>query len=1589
MAVVAPRDPRAASRRGRGVLGAVGKWLALGAVFVVALGVSIAVHLDLQPVRRTVRLIANRVLTGVFEGRLVIGGIDHLDLHGVTFLDVTTYDPHGGQVIHVHRLQADAELLAIAWSALFGHGDLVIRVPHVHLDDADVTLERDPDDRVSIAAAFELRPRAPGGGRGVRLSLEHIAIDRGRAHGSFAPPAALDGDVTNVSARLWITAEEGLVIDVDPTQVQASTPLPGRIAGSLTFQLQRTGPGDGLVMAATFTGKVGDVGTHASARLHGARLEGAIAIPHATPQEVASLLPEARALRAAGSLAIVAEGELPDLHFDTGVVFDGGGEIDASGTLATRAPLNLDAAVTVRGVDPRVVLDLHAATPVSAAGHLHVADGTVDADARTASFSLSGHLIPGVDARARREDGAWSGTAGVHEVGAPAQVSFSYDPRGALDVEVDAEVASFRAVPRLAIPIDGSGHVHGEGSWRGGNLAARVTARVRDLRAPGAALTRGTVALRLSGQPGSIQILASVQGEGVRTGLSTWERVSAETRGPLLTPRFAITFDGVGRDPVSVQGALDVEAGEITGVRARLGEGEIGVRVARIAVRDGAVRIEGIRLEGAGTLEGRLAFAGGEINGELRGEDVDLDEVARLGGLPEGVAGRARVDLKLASSRSGSRDGHLDVGVDGGEIAGIAGFSGHISTRFDGDRVRTDARFQLQGDSACAGTAAKQEVTGGDLRLPGPLLDMDAWRRVWGRAHLATSGDLGCLRRLPRVQREVAGSAIARVTTSEMGYGLYFDPLGITATAVVLPNGRGTLTTSVTLERAPGALLPSFHDLSVKTEGLEVAGVGFRSLHTDLEITGASLNAATGAAEATLSLRDDGPLASLHLTTTLDLPALLGPPEARWASLRRTPFHGRVSVPRRAVTAFAGLPSFVTERVPLLGGYGDTLAGDVQLDADLGGTVDAPTVDAHVAGWGLGQATIPEPVPAEKGCTGSPPPPEATLGTWGLLVDADAHATYDGREARLDALHLRNGGREVASGSGRVTLPIADLLAGRAQPKGDLRVALDRVPLGEVPYFADVDVGGHLSGTLTLKGLGETPSLHVDLSLPDLAVGHSFVYDRATIVVDVPEPAGGLREARAALALSGGAGGELTVRASAKVSWEKGGILPDQTLPAELTLTAKDFRLAAAAPLLPRRIVGRLGGKLDGTVHLGWADTAPFEADLALRGGEIDLPQLGQRLHDVSAHIAGARDGSVKLTGLSARAGAGRIQGSGSANFERWALQCADVACLSQAEVALTVGSKDRIPLTFGGVPVGEAWGKVRLAAITPDRHLALTVTPDLRVALDPSLGRSVQSLDDAPDLTVCYAPKPPVTARRVSIAVPFKVAVSGKVLDDRVDVVGVTLAGRVRVELGGEHASTSGEITVARGARVELLQKPFEIESGKVTLAKDRQPQIDVTALWEAPEGQLRLGYRGGVAPIDKAGPWCHMGDRSGDACFAALLSGGAEQAAATSGTSAQLHVMAKIAGNVSTSVGTAADGNPQAGLAYDWGRARIGVSTYYGAGASGAPGSAGAAAPQGQRTVVTLDWRFWRSWVLQGHADVGADQETVGAELFWQHRF
>ncbi len=574
------------------------------------------------------------------------------------------------------------------------------------------------------------------------------------------------------------------------------------------------------------------------------------------------------------------------------------------------------------------------------------------------------------------------------------------------------------------------------------------------------------------------------------------------------------------------------------------------------------------------------------------------------------------------------------------------------------------------------------------------------------------------------------------------------------------------------------------------------------------------------------------------------------------------------------------------------------------------------------------------------------------------------------------------------------------------------------MPLGDIPFFGDRDTGGHLSGKLAMDGIGDKPSLQVDLHMDDLKVGHDVAYERAAITLDIAKQkaaeGGGERSPlKLAVELAGKVGGRLTTTVAGEVAWENG-LVPtlDQDRALQLDLLAQRFRIAAAGPFVAG-VLSRVDGVLDGASHVEWSLNSRKAAKLGqvkltLKDGVLNLPALGQELHNVSLDIAAGEQGKVQINDLRAEGAKGLLTGKGYAQF--------DGLWFRKAELQFDIKSGAELPITLGGVPYGDASGQISLAVTAPKGELDLVVgIPALHIDLAPGLGRQVEGTEDNPDITVLQAirsedlPPPPGGGRKIVLTLnPVHIEVAGKVLG-KVPVDATITASKtvpIRIEIGAKHPRVSGVVNLPR-AKIELLHKQFVIEGGTVRLNPDDVSRsfVNATARWDSPDGPVFVEFVGEVSPMTsdklKEKLKCRSGDLSQERCFSALLvgpegnnPGSAQGAAQGQALATQLiasEFSTQIAGGLSTSLGTADDGSFRPGLQYNAGKnAVIELSTYGMGGGSGATTtSAGAAAPKGQHSLLTIDWRFWRNWSLRGKADVGSDQQTYGADVLWQFRY
>jgi hypothetical protein len=223
------------------------------------------------------------------------------------------------------------------------------------------------------------------------------------------------------------------------------------------------------------------------------------------------------------------------------------------------------------------------------------------------------------------------------------------------------------------------------------------------------------------------------------------------------------------------------------------------------------------------------------------------------------------------------------------------------------------------------------------------------------------------------------------------------------------------------------------------------------------------------------------------------------------------------------------------------------------------------------------------------------------------------------------------------------------------------------------------------------------------------------------------------------------------------------------------------------------------------------------------------------------------------------------------------------------------------------------------------------------------------------------------------------------------------------KILVEGGRARGTGEVLIGPSSRIELLGKPFSFEDGAgCTWHGDLgNPFVNAKLRWEWPEGTIWVEFKGTPTPFneDKLSYTSATGMTT-DHIKQVLLTGGesaSAQASSNSGAPGQGMATALVASQLSTQlghglstkVGTRDDGTLQPGLEYRAGQALIGVSTYDASGTNAGATMAGGAAPKGQHSVITIDWRFWKAWSLRGTVDVGSDQQTLGADMLWQHRY
>lgn len=1586
----------------------------LTVVFTASTLAAVVLHLDSAPSRRIIQRSTNLLLGSLFEGKIIAGEIEHIDLDGVVLKGAAAVDPNGQPVIVADRLRAEADLIEMARRGLFGEGPLEIEIPYIRIEHADVLVEESPLGSVTIADTFQMKPEPPepevpppptAPPRPVRVSMKHIEIGTGWAHGRVVASQILDADVTRLVGGVFVT-ETGVRVSVEQTSVLDRRFLPAVTQGSASYDLTVTfapkGQDDSVVMWSNFAGRFGELPVVARANLDNGYLSAVADVPKAEPSQVLSVLPDLF-LSDDVSARVELSGPIPHFDVDARVELKSRdrdpGVVTVSGGFDAEELVRYDLVYAISSFDLQSISSFLPHSRLYAKGSLRGEVGgpvtRLGGDLRSEPTVIEGQAVPAVDAHVTLDRGLLHVSTHIEEEGMPIDGGLVLDTSD-LGVRFFAKtrLASLR-VPRLGAPIDGAATIEARGHLEGGRLSADVNADVRGLRAEGLELAQGQLSGRVEGQLDALEVSASLTGRELQSAGTFFEEVKARATGPIARPRVSAELTDRREGHVTAAGALDTERGAAYGVRFTVERKDARAEgtIDKVGADAGGLAIEGISVEGEGFggVSGDLRVSRGELVGHMSAEAIDLQKLATLLGVPDPVGGIASLDVKLERTPRG-RTGHVQLQIEDGSALIFGGLSTHLTATFEDDEVALDGLFRVvarapessdaESYELCDGTIAEVLFKGGRAELKGPLLAKETWLGAIGRIDVrADDWSLRCLAELV--------------------------PFGLPVSDV-----DGRVTTRFSVERGAGDAFPSVKDVYVRTRGLSVSGPqGFgddepawASTEIDVQIKG-GLDGRTGSTTANAVLFDGNILADATATLELDLDALATDPRADFLA---TPVTGKLTVPRRKIADFRTLPTFVRDAIP-------PLDGEVRLDGYADGTVGEPFLAVTVRGLGLTYR------PAEGG-----------LSDWSIPIDVDGTLTYESGEAGLDA-EIAHGGQNVATINAMASVMLSDLIDPPAEGvpwTGGVYADLTSLPLAAMPVLSDRGIGGHLDGTISVGGINERPSLDVDLHAEMLQVGPEFYADtRLTVVIEpiakaatAQLPVGAIDAAmaprekgvlRTSLDVQPESGGRLSALAYSGVLWESR-LYPtlDPDAPADLSVVAEEFSLAAFEPLVLGDL-SKLEGIIDGHARVGWGrvqsgDQGSVDAYLRVSSGVVHVPQLGQELRNASMVIIGNPAGVLRFDEIQAEGLSGRVQGS--------ALLRLDGLRPTRASGEIRIASDEKLPISLEGVPLGQAYGQVGFDAQFKEHEVAVLVkVPTLHVDLPAATARDVQSLDEHPDVVLSH-PLGPEEAKRSADAAKLvfdldlgEVQVEGA----GIEVTLTSGARKPRIVLT-DVARFSGDIQLVSGY-FDVLGKTFQIERGLVRLRQEdtSNPYLNVTAFWDAPAGgRIYVDYVGILKPVtdDKLNFRSDPPRPKRDILAAIILGKDLQEAETSSGQGTAGDVAAGVGGELaseqfnallkgiaplrglSTRFGTTEEGAVKGSLVYQRGSTVAALSAYRQEDPSTTgqgPTTATQEPDAASRAEVSVDWGFTDNWSLRGTFGVGAGSPTSGVDLIWQYRY
>jgi translocation and assembly module TamB len=1531
-------------------------------------------YANTPPGQRLVLSKVNAALGSSFRGTIAVCRVGTIGPFGVTGVDATIDDPAGRRVLSVHGVSVHVATLAAVRSALFGRsGPIALDLSTVAVESLEVNLDRDQDGKLELLDALASRHPSTSRGRGVRLAVPQIALGHARASGPQGGGPPLDVDVDDLRAALTVAPD---FVDGDISQakitargIAGGADVVGALQGHVAKASAEEFPHDARVV---WDGALGPIAHSARASLAHGAVEAVVDVPDTRPESIRSVWPASSIDRPA-RLHLEAHGTLPRVELALHAAV-GQASLVATGPVSLAEERTAKLTLRAEDVDIR---EFAASAPRSRLG----LTGTVSLDATTEG-ALSGDAalrflggsvgtsaLPRASIHATLSRSATKQLRSNAEVildepDAPTRLTVQLFPRGepsAIDFQFESMADDLQRVPELPHGVSGrvQASAAGEIDIARKTIEAQLQARVAAFVRGTTRVQSGAVEARAHGPLDAPEVDVGVQARGLSAG--AWHVRSADVRAVGAATAPHVTVLARGPDIPDVDAAVDVALGHglsLRGLRVVLAQaGERAFVTVRDATMQGPdVTVNDARIEGLGApVTATVTIARGAKRVVARTGGVDLARLARLAGMKRLQGGTVALDTDLTWLGTAGR-GHLLLNAFHVNAGSAMDATAHVELSLDGRSAVAKMHADVPGVAS---------------------LDVDAPELTFGPAGARTAPNWMDTSGVVDLDARADASRLAALLPAD------FLPLDeasgkVALKAHVARQGGGDRTPDVHLTVSTEKLVlsprvPTERDI----DGVRVHPLpAWRMAGIDFAIEG-GVDGAAGRLQMSATARDaKGALAQLDATSEhFPYQDFFRDSAGLRRDLRKTEFNVNVSVPERGL---GGLPAILQQRF---------VTGRLQARLSAAGTLEDPTVNLTAA---LRHADL----------SGN-----AVAGP----VDVDAQLHYDGRRG-TGSVKARSRDKELVDIEARIDGALAPALAPMVDDRGpppwtaSARAHMAGFPLQAIVALDDKRVAGSLSGDVSLADWHKDAHVDANLSIEGLSVGH-VDYRSAKVVVKADghtldgsvrlDQSDGFAEAKVQGAETWGA----TLAPSL-----------DPTQPLQASLSSKNMRVAAVLPFVDG-LLDELDGRLDADAHVelgSGAKPAKMTGNLTFTGGTVEAAAGGGELHDVTANVKLAPDGTVTLEKLSAAGLTGKLEASGTAKLQGLALQ--------SAHVAITIPGGSAIPVTAGGSPIGDVDGRIDVtASAQPGRPMQVKVeVPQMEVKVPEASTGHPQGLDRMKNVRIGAHRGDPAQFVLLRLDPTKKRRKKTGTTDQPPEGGGITIAThlvdvhvvrgtQLKVDLGGDvnvgagtDAPVTGQIELKKGGTLDVRGRSFSIEHGVITFLGDpSNPQVVVKARYNAPDGTVVYATFSGPLktgkvtltseprlPKEEIVQLLLFGSTDGKQAQGPSNSAENTALAAAGGEAAQPlnHMLNQLGlGAVTAKVDTSSgSGNAKPEIEVQIGK-QISLQI---AVVLGQP-------PPGvnpDHTLFTLDWRFKSKWSV---ATTVGDAGTTIFDLLWQRRY